>query len=155
MSKTKKFLSLLLAILFVVPILPIYASEASGDAKLLPTETQVDNSGWKAISSPAEFLKIGVEADYPSTGNYYLENDIDFADRTDPENPVMKVFTNYILEAFDGTLDGRNFTIKGFTIEGSNRNTAIISSLCKNAKTSAVTNLKIGTATEPVVVSAN
>lgn len=155
MSKTKKFLALLLAILFVVPILPISASEASGDAKLLPTETQVDNSGWKAIRSPAEFLKIGVEADYPSTGNYYLENDIDFADRTDPENPVMRVFTNYILAAFDGTLDGRNFTIKGFTIEGSNRNTAIINSLGKNAKTSAVTNLKIGTATEPVVVSAN
>ena len=150
----KRILVSLLAILLVVTMLPISATAASDGEQPISSTTNVENTGWIGIGSAEEFLKIGVDAAYPSTGNYYLENDIDFADRTDSENPIMKVFTNYILASFDGTLDGRNFAIKGFTIEGSNSNTAIISALGKNAKTSAVTNLKIGTATEPVAVSA-
>lgn len=155
MRNMKRILVSLLAILLVVTMLPISATAASGDKQSLPTTENVGDTGWIGIGSADEFLKIGVDAAYPSTGNYYLENDIDFADRTDPENPVMRVFTNYILATFNGTLDGRNNTIKGFTIKGSNSNTAIINKLGNTAKTSAVTNLNIGTVTEPVEVSAN
>jgi len=156
MRKMKKLLVSLLALLLVVTMLPISATATTPDdtaQEPVPTTTAVPDSGWIAIDDAAEFLKIGTEG-YPTTGNYYLTADIDFADRTDPENPVMREFTNYVLAAFDGTLDGRNFAIKGFTINGNNANTALIGNLGKNAKTSSIINLKIGTATEDVTVNA-
>ena len=156
MRKMKKLLVSLLALLLIVTMLPISATATTPDdtaQEPVPTTTAVPDSGWIAIKDADEFLKIGTEG-YPTTGNYYLTADIDFADRTNPEEPVMREFTNCILSAFDGTLDGQNFAIKGFTINGNNSDTAMIGTLGANVKTSSIINLKIGTATEPVTVNA-
>lgn len=55
------------------------------------------------ISSAEEFLKIGVDANYPSDGNYIQTADIDLGDKERRNTPIITTFS--------GTYDGGGYTI--------------------------------------------
>lgn len=56
------------------------------------------------INSAEEFLRIGVDANYPSNGNYIQTANIDLGDK----GPITKSIINV---DFSGTYDGRGYTI--------------------------------------------
>ncbi len=71
------------------------------------------------ISTAAQLAKIGVDANYPLSGNYIQTADIDLSGYTNwtPIGRNSPYFT--------GTYDGQNRTIKGLKITGSNNNTGL------------------------------
>jgi hypothetical protein len=69
-----------------------------------------------AISSVEDLQKIGIDADYPVSGNYYLTNDIDLAS-VDNWIPVGATsVTDGNPAHFTGSLDGRGYSIKNMKI---------------------------------------
>lgn len=74
-----------------------------------------------AIKSADDLAKIGVDADYPLTGDYVLVIDIDLSDY-DSWTPIGNSAESGVTSGkgvFKGTFDGRNHTISGLTIEES------------------------------------
>lgn len=62
-----------------------------------------DSEGRIIINSAEEFLKIGVDANYPSNGNYIQTVDIDLGDKGTMTTPIITTFS--------GTYDGGGYTI--------------------------------------------
>lgn len=98
-----------LALLFVAAMLVGCMSPA--------ISAQEDTSA-TAISTVAEFEAM-------TDGNYYLANDIDFEGKS---------YTNYVVEAFTGTLDGNGKTIKNIAISAS-ADAGVFQKLAVNADT--------------------
>ena len=126
MKKTK-FLALFLALLLTFSILPISVSAAVTDAT--------------PISNAEEFMNM------TEGGSYYLIGDIDFSNET--------FDTPYVKSAFHGVLDGNGYTITGLSAlncnisSTSNVNIGLFGQLGGGNYTTVITNLNIGTATEP------
>ena len=143
----KKFLATILAVLLVVSMIPMTALATEAQK---PAGEQYENDGWIAISTPAEFLAMS------ETGNYYLTNDIDFStlpsDHVNYGNIVDGVYTAaYLVQTFNGNLDGRGYTLKGFALVTS-ANGGVFSSAATTAITT-VSNLNIGEQGTPIVAT--
>lgn len=140
MRNTKRLFTLLLAILMVFSIIPM--STLSIGAEAPAGDQYADNADWIEIDSADKFLKIG-DTDYPATGNYYLTKNLDFSNIDDDRNDTDGLYTaDYLVETFNGNLDGRGFALTGFAIEAST-----YGGVFKEAGTAAVatvSNLKIG-----------
>lgn len=146
MRRMKKLLVSLLAILLVFTMLPVYAVE--GDTQAASTET-LEADGWTAISTAAQFIDLITAT---PTGNFYLTNDIDFSTVDDRDGTKDGVYTAaYLVEAFNGNLDGRGKALKGFKIKTSN-----VGGVFGSAATAAVTtisNLNIGVKGTPIIAT--
>ena len=157
MKKMKKLLFSILAILMVVSLVPFSAMAVADDDQTTPVTTaatEIDDSGWIEINDAAEFLKIGVDAAYPVTGNYYLANDIDFSELAAEGEDVYKSTTGYIINTFCGNLDGRGNAIFGFEITGNKvSNAGFFRTLGAANTTTTIKNLTIGQENKHVSVS--
>lgn len=92
--KEKNKMKKVLALLFVAAMLV---------GCMAPAISAQEDPSATAISTVAEFEAM-------TDGNYYLANDIDFEGKS---------YTNYVVEAFSGTLDGNGKTIKNIAISAS------------------------------------
>ncbi len=146
MRRMKKLLVSLLAILLVFTMLPVYAVE--GDTQPASTET-LEADGWTAISTAAQFIDLITAT---PTGNFYLTNDIDFSTVDDRDGTKDGVYTAASLVAvFNGNLDGRGKTLKGFALK-----TSGVGGVFGSAATAAVTtisNLNIGVKGTPIIAT--
>jgi len=90
----------------------------------VPQENKIDTDvSGNLIYSAEDLAKIGVDADYPLTGDYFLAADIDMTDY--PEwTPIGSDDA-----PFTGVFDGNNRTIKNFTLAGEQTNTPGCSAL--------------------------
>lgn len=113
MKNMKKIMVSLLALLLVVTMLPIsaVAADTQTASATAPTDAELEAQGWIGISTPEQFLAIKDDND----ANYYLKSDINFTDYEGEGTGVYKA--QYLVQYFNGTLDGRGKTIKGFEID--------------------------------------
>ncbi len=80
-------------------------------------------------------------------GNYVLTNDIDFGG---------KIYANYIVQEFNGTLDGAGHTLKNIVIAGGAKDSGIFQYLArKDESVALIKNLYIGTKEKPVKMDLN
>lgn len=130
MKSLKKALVLILSLLLVISALPFTAFAETTDETTAP-------EGWTAIST-AEQFKTLLEG---STGNFYLTNDIDFS-----TGGVAQNFPDgYIVNAFDGVLDGNGYAIYNFTLNSDKQYVGVFLQLGFNAA-AVIKDLKIGKA---------
>lgn len=126
----KKVLAILLALTMLTACfgtVGVFAEENGEAAAVTP------------ISTVADFEAM------EQNGNYYLANDIDFGGKT--------YTTAYIVEKFDGTLDGKGHAIYGFSI---NSSVAANTGIFGDVGVTAVANIKdltIGTSDENGAIS--
>lgn len=97
-----------------------------------------EENGEAAAATP-----ISTVADFEAmeqNGNYYLANDIDFGGKT--------YTTAYIVEKFDGTLDGKGHAIYGFGINSSGSADTGIFGNVGNSAVASIKDLTVGTSDE-------
>ena len=145
MKTMKRILASLLAILLTVTMMPLSVL-ATGTQTT--TDAELDAQGWIGISTPEEFLAIKDDND----AKYYLENDIDFTDY----NGTGAYKVEYLVKEFNGTLDGREKTLKGFELYSNIAQpyVGVFDSIATTRPTT-IKNIKIGTNTEGGAITAN
>lgn len=140
----KKILSCFLVAIMVICAVPFSASADTAGQ----TPVVLEGEGWIGISTAEDFLKIGVDSNFPKTGNYYLQNDIDFGGKE----------CGYLVGEFAGVLDGRGFALYNFVLNQAENNNygamGVFFYLGTSTDTvTAVTNLKIGKPSAPITLS--
>ena len=110
-SFTKRCLALFLSVIMIV----------SNMEMITATEVQTSENGVIQIDSAEELAKIGVDENYPMTGDYVLGADIDLSDST------WTPLGGYIgtkgtmnpadANVFSGTFDGQGHVISGLSID--------------------------------------
>ncbi|MDE6155783.1 MAG: hypothetical protein K2F67_05025, partial [Eubacterium sp.] len=113
----KKLLSLLLAailIISIVPAFPVFASTAwDGAEKTEP----IFKDGAYQISNGSELAWFADATKTNSTINAALTGDIDLNDKE--WSPIGQPVSGYVTEAFSGTFDGQGHTVSGLYINTS------------------------------------
>ena len=85
---------------------------------LMPSMAFADNNDVIRISTAEELAKIGVDNDYPLSGNYELTSDITLSGNWTPIGKGTRSGNGYTSTStpFTGTFDGKEHTISGLTI---------------------------------------
>ncbi len=103
---------------------------------MAPIGVFASDSDGTPVSTFDEFQSISED------GKYYLTNDIDFNGEQ---------IGNYLIESFNGTLDGKGFAIKNFTVAGGSDVTGVFKSLANEENDQTVIkNLNVGTKAFPI-----
>jgi len=83
----------------------------------VPVDVPIDFTiGKTPVSSAEEFVKIGTDADYPLSGDYYLTQDIDLSELENYEEGIT-IGANGTSKPFTGSFYGNGKTIKNFKLK--------------------------------------